>query len=90
MTDNEFNLEFNKKLLYYRENVVATVYITTWAKISFAFAVTYTQLMHDVYIHLIWKGGNSFNRVDIYITNSNIKFTSKPTQNFQKIGQREL
>ena len=28
MTDNEFNLEFNKKLLYYRENVVATVYIT--------------------------------------------------------------
>ena len=48
MTDNEFNLEFNKKLLYYRENVVATVYITIWAKISFAFAVTYTQLMHDV------------------------------------------
>ena len=29
MTDNEFNLEFNKKLLYYRENVVATVYINT-------------------------------------------------------------
>ena len=28
MTDNEFNLEFNKKLLYYRENAVATVYIT--------------------------------------------------------------
>ena len=28
MTDNEFNLEFNKKLLYYRENVVPTVYIT--------------------------------------------------------------
>ena len=28
MTDNEFNLEFNKELLYYRENVVATVYIT--------------------------------------------------------------
>ena len=27
MTDNEFNLEFNKKLLYYRENVIATVYI---------------------------------------------------------------
>ena len=27
MTDNEFKLEFNKKLLYYRENVVATVYI---------------------------------------------------------------
>ena len=27
MTDNEFNLEFNKNLLYYRENVVATVYI---------------------------------------------------------------
>ena len=28
MTDNEFNLEFNKKILYYRENGVATVYIT--------------------------------------------------------------
>ena len=28
MTDNEFNLAFNKKLLNYRENVVATVYIT--------------------------------------------------------------
>ena len=28
MTDNEFNLEFNKELLYYRENAVATVYIT--------------------------------------------------------------
>ena len=28
MTDNEFNLEFNKKLLYYRENGVAAVYIT--------------------------------------------------------------
>ena len=27
MTDNEFNLEFNKKILYYRENGVATVYI---------------------------------------------------------------
>ena len=27
MTDNEFNLEFNKNLLYYRENVVGTVYI---------------------------------------------------------------
>ena len=25
-TDNYLNLEFNKKLLYYRENVVATVY----------------------------------------------------------------
>ena len=31
MTDNEFNLEFNKELLYYRENVVATVYITIHA-----------------------------------------------------------
>ena len=29
MTDNEFNLEFNKKLPYYRENVVPTVYIAT-------------------------------------------------------------
>ena len=28
MTDNEFNLEFNKKLFYYCENVVATVYVT--------------------------------------------------------------
>ena len=28
MTDNEFNLEFNEKLLYFRENAVATVYIT--------------------------------------------------------------
>ena len=27
MTNNEFNLEFNTKLLYYRKNVVATVYI---------------------------------------------------------------
>ena len=26
MTDNEFNLELNKKILYYRENAVATVY----------------------------------------------------------------
>ena len=52
MTDNEFNSEFNKKLLYYRENVAATVYITIWAKISFAFAVTYTQLMHDVYMYV--------------------------------------
>ena len=55
MTDNKFNLEFNKKLLYYRESVVATVYITIKAKISFAFAVTYTQLMHNVYIHIIWE-----------------------------------
>ena len=28
MTDNEFNLEFNEKILYYRKNGVATVYIT--------------------------------------------------------------
>ena len=28
MTDNEFNLKLNKELLYYRENAVATVYIT--------------------------------------------------------------
>ena len=27
MADNEFSLEFNKKILYYRKNVVATVYI---------------------------------------------------------------
>ena len=50
MTDNEFNLEFNKKLLYYRENVVATVYMNIQVK-SVAFAVTCTQSMldHDVY-----------------------------------------
>ena len=60
MSDNEFNLEFSKKLLYYRENVVATVYITIWAMISFAFAVTYTQLMHDVYIDIIWEGRKLF------------------------------
>ena len=28
MTHNAFNLEFNKKIPYYRENGVATVYIT--------------------------------------------------------------
>ena len=28
MTDNEFNLKFNKELLYYHENVVATAYTT--------------------------------------------------------------
>ena len=60
MTDNEFSLEINKKLLYFPENVVATVYITIWARISFAFAVTYTQLMHDVYIHNIWGGRKLF------------------------------
>ena len=48
MTDNEFNLEFNKKLLYYHENVVATVYITIWAMISFAFAVTYHRRPKNV------------------------------------------
>ena len=60
MTDNEFNLEFNKKILYYRENGVATVYITILAKISFAFAVTCTQCMHDIYIHNIWEGRKLF------------------------------
>ena len=53
MTDDEFNLEFNKKLLYYRENVLTTVYINIKAKISLAFAVTCTQCMHEVYICVI-------------------------------------
>ena len=60
MTENEFNLEFNKKLLYYRENVVATVYINIWAKITLDFALTCTQCMHDVYIHNIWEGRKLF------------------------------
>ena len=47
------NLEFNEKLLYYRENAVATVYVTIQEKISFAFAVTNTQCMHDIYIYNI-------------------------------------
>ena len=50
----------------YRENAVAVVFTDVLALINLHSAVTCSQFItYDVYIHNIWKGGNSFNHNDI-------------------------